>query len=64
MELNKDESQYGNQKGISINHYLIKMVHTILTKLDKNSKISYLSNSQEDELLNWDAEKIRQNLNA
>ena len=33
-----DPSQYGNQKGISIQHYLIKMIHRILTVLDKNSR--------------------------
>ena len=31
-----DPSQYGNQEGISIQHYLINMVHRILTALDKN----------------------------
>ena len=33
-----DPSQYGNQKGISIQHYLIKMIHRILTVLDNNSR--------------------------
>ena len=33
-----DPAQYGNQKGISIQHYLIKMIHRILTVLDDNSK--------------------------
>jgi hypothetical protein len=33
-----DPAQYGNQKGISIQHYLIKMIHRILTALDNNSK--------------------------
>ena len=38
-----DQSQYGNKKGVSINHYLIKMVHKILTGIDTNSssKASY-----------------------
>ena len=31
MEAKMDPSQYGNQRGISIQHYLIKMVHRILT---------------------------------
>ena len=30
--------EVGNQKGISIQHYLIKMVHRILSVLDNNSK--------------------------
>ena len=33
-----DPSQYGNQKGVSIQHYLIKMIHRILTALDNNSR--------------------------
>ena len=37
MEERLDPTQYGNQKGISINHYLINMIHRILTVLDKNN---------------------------
>ena len=33
-----DASQFGNQKGLSIQHYLIKVIHKILTSLDNNSK--------------------------
>ena len=33
----RDKSQYGTEKGISVNHYLIKMIHEILTSVDKNS---------------------------
>ena len=33
-----DPSQYGNEKGTSIQHYLIKMIHRILTVLDNNSR--------------------------
>ena len=36
MERSMDPSQYGNQRGISIQHYLIKMIHRILTVLDNN----------------------------
>ena len=36
-DMKRDVSQYGNQKGLSINHYLIKMINKILTALDKNS---------------------------
>ena len=38
MKLKMDPSQYGNQKGISIQHYLIEMIHRILTALDRNSR--------------------------
>ena len=33
-----DPSQYGNEKGLSIQHYLVKMVHKILTILDRNNQ--------------------------
>ena len=33
-----DPSQFGNQKGLSIEHYLVKMIHKILMSLDNNSK--------------------------
>ena len=38
MKPRMDPKQYGNQKGISIQHYLIEMIHRILTTLDNNSK--------------------------
>ena len=38
MKINLDPSQYGNQKGVSIQHYLINMIHRILTVLDKNER--------------------------
>ena len=38
MKAKLDVCQYGNRKGISINHYLINMLDTILKALDKNSK--------------------------
>ena len=31
MKTNRDSSQYGNEKSLSVNHYLIKMVHKILS---------------------------------
>ena len=37
MEPNRDKSQYGNEKGLSINHLLIKMLHQILKEVDNNS---------------------------
>ena len=33
-----DPSQYANQKDLSIQHYLIKMIHKILSDTDNNSK--------------------------
>ena len=38
MSSKLDPAQYGNQKGLSIQHYLIKMVHRILEVLDNSSK--------------------------
>ena len=38
MEEKLDPSQFGNQRGISIQHYLIQMLHRILSVLDNNSK--------------------------
>ena len=38
MSNNLDPAQYGNQKGLSIQHYLINMIHRILTVLDNNSR--------------------------
>ena len=38
MKSSRDPSQYGNTKGVSTQHYLIKMVDRILTVLDSNNK--------------------------
>ena len=38
MHANLDPAQFGNQKGLSIQHYLIQMIHRILSALDNNSK--------------------------
>ena len=38
MKEKMDKSQYGNCKGVSVQHYLMNMIHTILLKLDTNSK--------------------------
>ena len=38
MKTNLDPSQYANQKGIGIQHYLIGMLNRILVALDNNSK--------------------------
>ena len=37
MAPSRDKSQFGNEKGLSVQHYLIKMLHQILLSLDKNS---------------------------
>ena len=38
MKSQIDPSQYANQKGLSIQHYLVKMIDKILQSVDKNSK--------------------------
>ena len=38
MRAKADPCQYGNEKGTSIQHYLISMIHRILTVLDNNSR--------------------------
>ena len=37
MADSRDQSQYGNEKGVSVNHYLIKMINEILLAVDKNT---------------------------
>ena len=37
MKYSRDKAQYGNQKKVSIQHYLVKMLHQILSNLDENS---------------------------
>ena len=38
MKPNRDPSQYGNRKGISVQHYLINMIDKIMTALDSNTQ--------------------------
>ena len=38
MAETRDPSQYGNEKKISAQHYLIKMLNRILTAVDTNNK--------------------------
>ena len=45
MSASRDPSQYGNEKGISVNHYLIKMINEILTCLDTNNPMKNLLHS-------------------
>ena len=37
MNESMDKAQFGNQKQISIQHYLVQLVHRILTTVDTNS---------------------------
>ena len=37
MNETRDKSQYGNQKKMGVNHYLIEMIHEILVSVDSNS---------------------------
>ena len=37
MAINRDISQFGNEKGLSTNHYLINMLNKILLSVDQNS---------------------------
>ena len=43
MKKQIDPSQYANQKGLSINHYLIKMIDRILKAVDENDKQAVLA---------------------
>jgi hypothetical protein len=38
MSQKLDPSQYGNRAGVSVQHYLMKMLHQILLKLDNNQQ--------------------------
>ena len=38
MKDHMDPTQFGNKKGVSIQHYLVKMLDRIISALDKNSK--------------------------
>ena len=43
MAQSRDPSQYGNEKGLSVNHYLINMLDRILTSVDKNTNLEKMS---------------------
>ena len=43
MKSKIDPSQYANQKGLSINHYLIRLIDRILEALDKNESCAVLA---------------------
>ena len=38
MKPTRDKAQYGNQKGLSVQHYLIRMLDSILSATDRNSQ--------------------------
>jgi hypothetical protein len=38
MAEKRDKSQYGNQKKLSTQHYLVNMLNKILSSVDQNSK--------------------------
>ena len=38
MQDSMDPAQYGNQKNLSIQHYLVRLLHRIITNLDRNCK--------------------------
>ena len=44
MDKTLETSQYGNQKGLSINHYLINMLNKILTELDSKEQKAVIAN--------------------
>ena len=43
MKKKLDPSQYGNQKGISIQHYLVKLVDKILEAIESNKSVAVLA---------------------
>ena len=58
MKEKADPSQFGNEKGTSVQHYLISMLHRILTVLDCNSekqKFAVIAN-----LIDWNSAFPRQ----
>ena len=42
MKDKMDASQFANQKGVSVDHYLIKMIDKILSDLDKKGGVQLL----------------------
>ena len=38
MKKNIDPAQFGNKKGVSIQHYLIKLLDRVISALDRNSR--------------------------
>ena len=58
MKSTADKSQFGNEKQTSIQHYLLKMIHRILTAVDINTKrkaFAVVAN-----LIDWNSAFVRQ----
>jgi hypothetical protein len=58
MKKKSDVAQFGNQKKTSIQHYLIKMIHKILTAVDNNSRkktFAVVAN-----MIDWNSAFVRQ----
>ena len=51
IQPNRDPSQYGNSKGVSTQHYLIKMINRILTVPDQNNQRE--ANAVLVQLIDW-----------
>ena len=49
--MTKEPKQYGTEKGLSINHYLVKMIDEILKSVNKNSNTD--KNSVVLTMLDW-----------
>ena len=58
MKAKSDPSQFGNKKGTSIDHYLVCLIHRILSTLDENSakkKFAVIAN-----MIDWSSAFPRQ----
>ena len=58
MKDKADVSQYVNQKSVSIQHYLIKMIHRIQTALDNNSRREIFA--VDANMIDWNNAFVRQ----
>ena len=38
MAPSSDQAQYGNEEGLSVQHYLVKLLHQVLINLERNSQ--------------------------
>ena len=59
MEPKLDPAQFGNQKGMSIRHYMIQTLHRILSVLDNNA-IGYIFVAVVANLVDWNNAFTRQ----
>ena len=58
MLLSSDKAQYGNQKGLSTQYYLVRMIHQILTATDKNTQQE--ARAVLAQMIDWEAAFDRQ----